>query len=102
MSLLKETTSTEKLLDFIRNKKIDTASPSSDISDIDLQKKELPGTSFKAVPEKKPVNIGIDISHEYLTLVKTTKLADKSWAFLDYKSISPYHGRPENAFRTPV
>ena len=91
MSRLKETTSTEKLLDFIRNKKVDTAPPSSDISNIGSQKKELPRTSLKIVSEERPINIGIDISHEYLTLVKTTKLADKSWAFLGYKCISHNH-----------
>lgn len=91
MSRFKETTSTEKLLDFIRNKKVDTAPPSLDVSDIGSQEKEAPGTSFKTVSEKRPVNVGIDISHEYLTLVKTTKLADKSWAFLGYKSISLTH-----------
>ena len=91
MSRFKETTSTEKLLDFIRNKKVDTASPSLDISNIGSQEKEASVISFKTVSEKKPVNIGIDISHEYLTLVKTTKLADKNWALLGYKSISLTH-----------
>jgi len=87
LSRFKETTSTEKLLDFIRNKKVDAASPSLDISDIGSQEKEPQNASYKTVSEKRPVNVGIDISHEYLTLVKTTKLADKSWAFLGYKSI---------------
>lgn len=90
MSRLKETTSTEKLLDFIRNKKVDTP-PSSDISGIGSHEKKAQGASLKIVSEKRPVNIGIDISHEYLTLVKTTKLADKSWAFLGYKCISHNH-----------
>jgi len=91
LSLLKETTSTEKLLEFIRNKKIDTAPSSSDLSDISSQAKESKSNSIKILSEKKPVNIGIDISHECMTLVKTTKLADKSWAFLGYKSISHGH-----------
>jgi len=91
LSRLKETTSTEKLLDLIRNKKVDAASPSLDISKIGLQEKEFPSTSFTPVSEKKPVNIGIDISLEYLTLVKTTKLPDKSWALLGYRSISLTH-----------
>jgi type IV pilus assembly protein PilM len=91
LSRLKETTSTEKLLDFIRSKKSDTASPSPDISKVCLQEKEPSGSSFKIVSEKKPVNIGIDISHEYLTLVKTTKLTHKNWAFLGYKSTPHTH-----------
>jgi len=91
LSRFKETTSTEKLLDFIRNKKVDAAPPSSDISKISSQEKEVPGTSLTIVSEKRPVNIGIDISHDYLTLVKTTKLTDKSWALLGYKSISLTH-----------
>jgi len=91
LSRFKETTSTEKLLDFIRNKKVDTAPPSLDVSGIGSQEKEVPVASFKTVSEKRPVNVGIDISHEYLTLVKTTKLADKSWTFLGYKSISLTH-----------
>ncbi|OQW97962.1 MAG: hypothetical protein BWK74_05620 [Desulfobacteraceae bacterium A6] len=91
MSRLKETTSTEKLLDLIRNKKVDAASPSLDISKIGSQEKEFPSISFTPVSEKKPVNIGIDISLEYLTLVKTTKLPDKSWALLGYRSISLTH-----------
>jgi len=91
LSLFKETTSTEKLLDFIRNKKIDTVSTSLGISKIESQVKKPSSASLKIVSEKKPVNIGIDIGHEYLKLVKTTKLADKSWTFLDYKSISLTH-----------
>ena len=91
MSRLEETTSTEKLLDFIRNKKVDTAPPSSNMAHIGSHEKEPPSTSLTIVSEKKPVNIGIDISHDCLTLVKTTKLADKSWDFLSCKSISLTH-----------
>ncbi|MDP3283067.1 MAG: pilus assembly protein PilM [Desulfobacterales bacterium] len=91
MSRLNETTSTEKLLNFIRNKKIDTASTSLDISKIDSQAKKPSNASLKIVSEKKPVNIDIDIGHDYLSLVKTTRLADKSWVFLGCKSTALTH-----------
>mgnify|MGYP001453047898 CR=1 FL=1 len=91
MSRLEETTSTEKLLDFIRNKKVDVAPPSSNMAHIGSHEKEPPSTSFTIVSEKRPVNIGIDISHDCLTMVKTTKLADKSLDFLGHKSISLTH-----------
>lgn len=91
MSRLKETTSTEKLLDLIRNKKIDAVPPPSDLSKTGRQRKEPPTAAFKIAPEKRQVNVGIDISHDYMTLVKTVKLADKNWAFLDYKCISHIH-----------
>ncbi|MBU1053654.1 MAG: pilus assembly protein PilM [Proteobacteria bacterium] len=90
MSLLKEATSTEKLLNTIRNKKTDTDNQASHISAIESQNnkpKSFMSNSF--VSEKKPVTIGVDIGHECLRLVKTTKASDKNRIFLGYKII-PY------------
>jgi type IV pilus assembly protein PilM len=86
LSLLKETTATEKLLDFIRNRKTDGDSAPLDTSKSEFKK--TTGTSFKIPSEKKSINVGIDIGHDYLSMVKTSKLPDKSWVFLGCKNVS--------------
>ena len=89
MARLKEITSTERLLDIIRNKKDDIKSERLDTSKIDPPRKLFKFTSRKIISGEKPVTIGIDIGHEYLRMVKTTRSADKRWELLDYKSV-PY------------
>ena len=87
MSRLKDITSTERLLDIIRNKKDDISIESIDTSKIDPPKKRFKFNSPKIVPIRKTVNIGIDIGHKYLRLVKVAKLAENHWEMLAYKSI---------------
>lgn len=89
MARLKEITSTERLLDIIRNKKDDIKTERLDTSKIDPPRKLFKFTSRKIISGEKPVTIGIDIGHEYLRMVKTTRSADKRWELLDYKSV-PY------------
>ena len=89
MARLKEITSTERLLDIIRNKKDDIKSERLDTSKIDPPRKLFKFTSRKIISGEKPVTIGIDIGHEYLRMVKTARSADKRWELLDYKSV-PY------------
>lgn len=92
MSRFKEATSTEKLLNLIRNKKIDIDSQASDISSTIPQKKEHKSVSYHNIfSGKNSVNIGIDIGHECLRLVKTTKSSDKNWIFLGYKIVPFAH-----------
>ena len=87
MSRLKDITSTERLLDIIRNKKDDINNESIDTSKIDPPKKRFKFNSPKIAPVQKSVNIGIDIGHKYLRLVKVAKLAENHWEMLAYKSI---------------
>lgn len=88
MSRLKEATSTEKLLNTIRNKKNDTENQVSHISAIDSQNNKRKNfVSDNFISEKKPVTIGVDIGHECLRLVKTANASDKNRIFLGYKII---------------
>ncbi len=87
MSRLKETTSTEKLLNLIRNKKEDHTSRPVVMPEIGSRKKQSKHALSKTQPVKKSVNIGIDIGHEYLRLVKASKSGDNKWALLDYRSV---------------
>jgi len=87
LSRLKDITSTERLLDIIRNKKDDINNESIDTSKIDPPKKRFKFNSPKIAPVQKSVNIGIDIGHKYLRLVKVAKLAENHWEMLAYKSI---------------
>jgi type IV pilus assembly protein PilM len=88
---LKEITSTERLLDIIRNKKDDIKTERLDTSKIDPPKKLFRFTRPRIVAGEKPVTIGIDIGHEYLRMVKTARSADKRWELLDYKSVPFAH-----------
>jgi type IV pilus assembly protein PilM len=88
LARLKEITSTERLLNIIRNKKDEIKTERLDTSKIDPPRKLIRFTRPRIASGKKPVTIGIDIGHEYLRMVKTTILAGK-WELLDYKSV-PY------------
>ena len=98
MSRLKDITSTERLLDVIRNKKDDIDIKSIDTSKIDPLKKRFKFNSLKISPLQKSVNIGIDIGHKYLRLVKMAKLADKHWEMLAYKSVPFTHDKKSSEF----
>ena len=98
MSRLKEITSTEKLLDIIRNKKDDNHTESVDTSKIKPPKKRYKFTIPEIVPVRKSTTIGIDIGHEYLRMVKTRRLADSQWELLDYRSVPLVHAKNSPAF----
>ena len=91
MARLKEITSTERLLDIIRNKKNDVKRESLDTSRIDPPKKLFRFTPRRIISGEKPVTIGIDIGHEYLRMVRTTRSVDGRWELLDYKSVAFAH-----------
>ena len=86
MSRLKETTSTEKLLNLIRNKEEDHT-PRSVLPAETGSRKKRPKQPLKIYPVKKSANIGIDIGHEYLRFVKAAKSGDGEWLLIDYKSV---------------
>ena len=91
MARLKEITSTERLLDIIRNKKNDVKREPIDTSRIDPPNKLFRFTPRRIVSGEKPVIIGIDIGHEYLRMVRTTRSVDGRWELLDYKSVPFAH-----------
>lgn len=91
MSRIKDITSTERLLDIIRNKK-DVVSPEPlDTSPINKKKGRFRFTSPQIVPLRKSVNVGVDIGHEFLRMVKAEGLNDKKWELLDCKSVPLTH-----------
>jgi len=95
---LKDITSTERLLDIIRNKKDDIDTKSINTSKIDPLKKRFKFNSLKISPLQKSINIGIDIGHKFLRLVKMAKLADNHWEMLAYKSIPFTHDKKSFEF----
>jgi len=98
LSRLKEITSTERLLDIIRNRKDDIGSESIDTSKIDPPKIQFKFTPPKIASMQKSVNIGIDIGHKCLRLVKMAKFADNKWEMLAYKSIPFAHTKKSPEF----
>jgi len=95
LSRSNEITSTERLLDIIRNKRTDSGTGAVGTSKIDPPKSRFKFTIPEIVPVRKSINIGIDIGHEYLRMVKTTHLADNQWGLLDYKTLPLVH--PKNS-----
>lgn len=89
MARSNEITSTEKLLDVIRGKESDQA---QEIKSPEIKKPSVTpptGRNVKVVRSSKlsagkPVTVGIDIGHEYLRIVKTTR-ADAKPALIDQK-----------------
>jgi type IV pilus assembly protein PilM len=84
---LKDISSTERLLDIIRNRKDEIRTEPLDTSKIDPPRKLFKFRAPKIASGDKPVTIGIDIGHEYLRMVKTARLSEKNWELLDYKSV---------------
>ncbi len=87
MFRMNDITSTEKLLDFIRKKsgQPDLTAP--------LPEKPLPATKntplafFKKPVRPRAINVGIDIGHESLRLVKMERRADRQWRLIDYRDV---------------
>ena len=91
MSRIKEITSTERLLDIIRNKKDDISPKPLDTSKIDAPKKRFKFNSPKIVTARKSINVGVDIGHEFLRMVKAERVGDNRWELLDCKSVPLAH-----------
>jgi len=89
LSRLKEITSTEKLLDVIRNKKSEAPVQPSKPARFVPPFRMFQAFRTKFRTQTKAVTIGVDIGHQSLRLVKTVKKDDKTWELLDYRSV-PY------------
>jgi len=84
---MNEITSTEKLLDFIRNKKNGPAPAVMTVKTRPPARKkiQLAFTNKQAI--KKVINVGIDIGHESLRLIKTERISDNKFIFIGYQTI---------------
>ena len=93
---MSEITSTEKLLDLIRKKKGALQSSA-------LKVKASPSGGSKRIPLSLPfrrtagksIQIGVDIGHNALRLVKTARISDTRWDLIDQKTLAfPPQARP--------
>ncbi|MBN2515920.1 MAG: pilus assembly protein PilM [Deltaproteobacteria bacterium] len=85
MSLEKEVSSTEKLLDVIRNKKTsDEFIGASDLSPLIKTEKFL---SSKIFQNGKAISIGVDIGYRELRFVKVAETIDNQWKLLACRSV---------------
>ena len=79
-----EISSTEKLLDLIR----DTPSPRSTLNPTEpaalSQKKPL----FKVLTFQKAIGIGVEIGNRFIKIAKINRISDKSFELLDYDTIA--------------
>jgi Tfp pilus assembly PilM family ATPase len=84
---MNEITSTEKLLDFIRNKKNGPAPAAMTVKAPPPagEKIQLAFTNKQAV--NKVINVGIDIGHESLRLIKTERISDNKFILIGYQTI---------------
>jgi Tfp pilus assembly PilM family ATPase len=81
-------TSTEKLLDVIRNKKDEAPSPPP----LSVQAPKPKKNIVAFTPPKagsRTMNVGIDTGHEFVRFVKTVRTADGKWKLLDVRKL-PY------------
>jgi type IV pilus assembly protein PilM len=87
LARLQEISSTEKLIDYIRNKSSDFQSQNVSSNLRKPFRKKNGTSSVKIRSRKNDITIGIDIGHEWLRLVKATKETDNRWKFLDYNNV---------------
>ncbi len=85
-----EITSTERLLDFIRNKT--DALPQKKEGRFPAPASNSPRRSAKLIPLRKisasvPVTVGVDIGHEHLLLVRTAKSAEGTPKLVDQRRV---------------
>ena len=81
-----EISSTEKLLDLIRN---NHTSPDNNSNTLDppQSKKLRKSISEKIIPFKRSITVGVDIGRYDLKMVKVTQYSDKQWKLMDYMKI---------------
>jgi Tfp pilus assembly PilM family ATPase len=86
---MNDITSTEKLLDIIReNKKESPPAATADKTPLPLPPKKIKLAFPGKTSIQKNITVGVDIGHDFLRLVKTTKSSDKNrWKLLDYQTI---------------
>ena len=80
-------TSTEKLLDLIRKKRSDLGPATVKVKTPPPARKKIRLAFMNKLVIKKSFNVGIDIGHESLRLVKTEKMSDNRWELVDYQTI---------------
>jgi Tfp pilus assembly PilM family ATPase len=81
-----EISSTEKLLDLIRN---NHTSPDNNSNTLEppQSRKLRKSISTKIIPFKRSITVGVDIGHYDLKMVKVTQYSDKQWKLMDYMKI---------------
>ncbi|MDO9230740.1 MAG: hypothetical protein Q8M86_04845 [Syntrophales bacterium] len=84
---MNEITSTEKLLDFIRNKKNGLVPAALTVKTRLPARKKIQLTFTNKQSITKSINVGIDIGHESLRLIKTKRISDNKWSLIDYQTI---------------
>ncbi|MBN2439078.1 MAG: hypothetical protein JXL20_10840 [Deltaproteobacteria bacterium] len=83
---MNEITSTEKLLDLIRKKKDGLGSSVLQVK-LPPPRKKITFNFRNQRLIKKSINVGIDIGHESLRLIKTERISDSKWGLIDYRTI---------------
>jgi Tfp pilus assembly PilM family ATPase len=80
----KELSSTEKLLDVIRNREAsdDFVAPSPSIST--TSEKKSKSLLLKTLHQNKNISIGVDIGYRHLRCIKVARSFDSDWKLLDY------------------
>ncbi len=86
-------TSTEKLLDVIRDKKDEAPSPAPPAAGAQ-EPKVVPFSRKKTGP--RAMNVGIDAGHEFVRFVKTMRGPDGKWKLLDARRIAYPFGLVKN------
>ncbi|MDD5713047.1 MAG: pilus assembly protein PilM, partial [Smithellaceae bacterium] len=86
MSRAKEISSTEKLLNIIRNRNASGDVPVGSQPGAPPSRREFKIPKPTLMPSYKTVNIGVDIGHEHLRLVKMGR-SDNRWTLLDLKIV---------------
>jgi len=81
-----EISSTEKLLDLIRNRQAGTGNSVLE-TDVDTSEKEYSLSFFKLLPFKKKLTLGVVIGHSDLTLVMVRRLSEQNWDLVDCRKI---------------
>ncbi len=79
----KELSSTEKLLDVIRNTEASDDFMTPSVSSTPSDKKSKP-LLLKTLHQNKKISIGVDIGHRHLKCIKVARLSDSDWELLDY------------------
>jgi Tfp pilus assembly PilM family ATPase len=85
LSLEKEVSSTEKLLDVIRNKK--TSDEFIEASDSPPLIKTDKFLSSKVLQHSEAISVGVDIGYRELRFVKVAQMIDNQWKLLAYRTV---------------
>ena len=84
---MNDITSTEKLLDLIRKKKGDLGPGALKVETPPPDRKKIRLAFPNKLLDRKSINVGIDIGHDSLRLVKTEKISDNDWDLIGRQTI---------------